>query len=221
MSETIYGSDFARHLPRPLTHDAKMLALARAAAAELLEVSGLAEAALIYPRLSGLPEELIDILAHDMNISWYDYSYHLETKRRVLAEGAGMHRKMGTKGAVERAVAAVHGAAEVREWFEYGGEPYHFKITVDVRRSGLAEGTPRQIEEKMRMYKNLRSRCDGIFYRLGVERAAARAAAAQGMGARLKVKPLLPGGIGAAARPGFAGFLREEACMRIRPREGG
>ena len=51
MSETIYESDFTKYLPQPLTHDPKMIALAKAAANELLEVSGAVEKVLIYSRI--------------------------------------------------------------------------------------------------------------------------------------------------------------------------
>ena len=58
MSETIYESDFTKYLPQPLTHDPKMIALAKAAADELLQVSGAVENVLIYSRIDELPEEL-------------------------------------------------------------------------------------------------------------------------------------------------------------------
>ena len=48
MSETIYESDFAKYLPQALANDVKMVALAKAAAEELLTVSGEMKNVLIY-----------------------------------------------------------------------------------------------------------------------------------------------------------------------------
>ena len=55
MSETIFDCDFTKYLPQPLTHDPKMVALAKAATKELLEVSGVVEDVLIYSRIDELP----------------------------------------------------------------------------------------------------------------------------------------------------------------------
>ena len=66
MSETIYESDFTKYLPQPLTHDPKMIALAKAAANELLEVSGAVEKVLIYSRIVYLPVSFVVILCFYM-----------------------------------------------------------------------------------------------------------------------------------------------------------
>ena len=137
MTETLYDSDFVKYLPQPLTHDPKMIALAKAAAKELLEVSGAVEDVLIYSRIDELPEELIDILAYDMHVDWYDFSYPLAAKRDLLKSSVRVHKKMGTKYAVEKALSALYPESEVEEWFEYEGEPGHFHIVCDVTDSRI------------------------------------------------------------------------------------
>lgn len=217
MSETIYDSNFAKYLPQPLTHDPKMIALANAAEKELLNISGLAKTVLIYPRIDELPEELLDILAYDLHVDWYDYGYTLETKRNVLKSSVGIHKKMGTKYAVEKALSAVYRTAAVEEWFDYGGKPYHFKVTVDIGDMGLSEETTRQIEEKMWFYKNLRSHCDGIFYAISTKRADVKAAGVQELGARLKVKPLLKNSIKAAGQHDIRAATFFAAAIKVKP----
>lgn len=216
MAETIYESDFAKCLPNPLTHDKKIVALASAVSKELLDVSRLSKMALIYPRIDELPEELLDVLAHDLHVDWYDYGYDAETKRNVLKGSVGVHRKMGTKRAVEKAVSDVYGTATVEEWFDYGGEPYHFKIAVGVGEAGVSEYDENKLLEKMRFYKNLRSRCDGIFYGVRMKTAKAKAAAVQKVGMALKVNPLLPEGAGARGSALAYGWVREEGSITIK-----
>ncbi len=164
MSETMYNADFAKHLPEALKKDPKILALAKSAESELLKISGVIDNVLIYSRIDELPENLLDILAYDMHCDWYDYKYPLEIKRRILKSSVRIHKKLGTKYAVERALQDVYNEAKVEEWFEYGGQPYCFKVKVNVGDTGINENTEKDIEEKMKFYKNLRSHCDGIFY---------------------------------------------------------
>ena len=39
-----------------------------------------------------------------------------------------VHSRLGTKWAVEKIITEYFGSGRVREWFEYEGEPFHFKI---------------------------------------------------------------------------------------------
>lgn len=199
MSETLFDADFVKQLPQPLTYDTKMTALAQAAAEELLKVSGLTQKVLIYTNIEQLPEELLDILAYDLHCDWYDCKYPLDVKRKILKNNIKIHRKLGTKYAVERALADVYSTAEVKEWFEYNGNPYCFKVTVNVSKTGIDESTAGEIEAKMKFYKNARSHCDGIYYRMDADPASVTAIANLLYGGNIKVKPLLKDSINAAA----------------------
>ena len=128
MSKTIYNADYSECLPEALKKDPKMVALANATAAALLDTSGIMNSVLIYSRFDELPEELVDILAYDLHVDWYDYSYPIEVKRRTIRDSIQVHRRLGTKYAVEKALGAVYPGTKVEEWFEYGGQPYWFKI---------------------------------------------------------------------------------------------
>lgn len=168
MSETIYDSDFTKYLPQPLTHDPKMIALAKAAADELLTVSGAVEKVLIYSRIDELPEELVDILAYDLHVDWYDYSYPLEAKRDLLKSSMRVHKKMGTKYAIEKALSALYPESEVEEWFEYGGEPGHFRIVCGVTNSRITESYS-DITQAVKLYKRLSAHMDAIVYQAHIK----------------------------------------------------
>lgn len=212
----IYTVNFADYLPAALKHDPKMRAIAEAVTREALTVSGEIKNVLIYSRIDELPEELLDILAYDLHIDWYDYSYALETKRNVIKSSVGIHKKMGTKYAVEKALSAVYRTAVVKEWFEYGGTPYHFKVKVDIGGMGLTEETTRQIEKEMWFYKNLRSHCDGIFYEIRIKRAEIKVTGLHEVGARLKIKPLLENSINKKAIGSVKAYLRGKHTLTIR-----
>ena len=135
MNNDIYSIDFTQIFPTALQHDPKMIALAKGFAAEALKVSGHLNDVLIYSRFDELPEALVDILAYDMHVDWYDYDMPLKVKREVVKNSVRVHKRMGTKYAVETALGSVWPESEVEEWFEYGGEPHHFRIVCDVTES--------------------------------------------------------------------------------------
>lgn len=65
----------------------------------------------------------------------------------------------GTPAAVEELVAIVFGEGEVSEWFEYGGEPYWFKIRTNAL---LTEDMTTYFSEMIRRVKNTRSHIEAI-----------------------------------------------------------
>lgn len=214
--QDIFTVNFADYLPGALKQDTKIRAIAEAVTKEALEVSGEIENVLIYSRIDELPELLIDILAYDMHVDWYDYSFPLKIKRNILKGSVKVHKKMGTKYAVENVLQDVYRTAAVEEWFEYGGKPYTFRINVDVAEWGLTEETSREIEGKMKFYKNLRSHCDGIFYYLGAGSTVVKVSAYAVMGSVLKVKAYTKSKIISSGMVAVAGILKSGSLITVR-----
>ena len=110
-------------LPQALQGDDSIVALAQAISSVLSgrieEINHLR----IYPAIDQLDEPLLDILAHDFKVDWWDADYALEEKRRTLKDSWRVHKLMGTKAAVETAISAIYPNTKVLEWFEYGGSP--------------------------------------------------------------------------------------------------
>lgn len=165
--QDIYTVNFADYLPGALKHDPKMRAIAEAVTKEALTVSGEIENVLIYSRIDELPEELIDILAYDMHVDWCDYSFPLKVKRDILKGSVKVHKKMGTKYAVEKALGALYPQSEVEEWYQYEGQPHHFHIVCDVTENRVTASFQEIINAVM-MYKRLSSHLDEVVYQAGV-----------------------------------------------------
>lgn len=160
----ITAENLLRTLPAVLRNDNKMLALAtgisNALDARLTEIDRIR----IYTQIDALPEELLDILAYDFKVDWWDANYTLEEKRQTLKDSWNVHRTLGTKAAVERAISAVYSATEVSEWFEYGGEPYHFKLLIDATYENVDPVKHKRVIDRIAYYKNLRSVLDEVEY---------------------------------------------------------
>lgn len=129
----------------------------------------------LYPRIDELPEDLLDILARDFKVDWWDVNYSLEEKRRTLKDSWRVHKMLGTKAAVETAISAIYPHTRVLEWWEYGGEPYHFRLDINITNDTINSEKQRRVLERMNFYKSLRSHNDGVTYFVEAKPAIARA----------------------------------------------
>lgn len=142
--------------PAALLSDPHLSALARAMATAFVQLGDDTKRALIYPAISQLPEELLDILAYDFKVDWYDYDYPVEAKRDLIKTNFYVHRHLGTKGAVKAALSAIFPGSLVEEWFEYGGKPYFFRVILDITEPRVSISNE-AIMRAVLMYKSLRS----------------------------------------------------------------
>lgn len=162
MSSSIAKDSLMHVLPAPLSNDKEMRNLAETAASALAALWEKADLPLIYTQIDSLPEELLDILARDFQISWYDYDASIDTKRTVFRDSFYVRRHLGTPAAVQRAISDVYGAGFIQEWFQYGGEPYHFRVYT-TNLSVLQQNR----EKFMRLLdrvKNVRSILENVYY---------------------------------------------------------
>jgi phage tail P2-like protein len=152
----ITAENLLRVLPEVLQKNSEMYALATGIAQQLSTRLSEINMARIYTRIGALPEELLDILAYDLKVDWYDYNYGIKAKRALLQDSFYVHRHLGTRGAVERALSDIYPGTEIQEWFEYGGEPFYFRVILDVTNQRVSI-TQSQIVRAINTYKSLRS----------------------------------------------------------------
>lgn len=164
MSNGITADNLLRTLPSVLQNDKSMQALASSIssvlAARLAEIDLLR----IYTQIDSLPEELLDILAYDFKVDWWDANYTLDEKRKTLKDSWNVHRILGTKAAVEKAISAIYSDTQVNEWFDYGGDPYHFKLLIDATYENVDPAKHKRVLDRVAFYKNLRSVLDEVEY---------------------------------------------------------
>lgn len=134
---------------------------------KLHEIDMMTELCDIYPRIDKLSSNLIDALAIQLHVDFYKTTLPLEVRRTLVKNSILWHMKKGTKFAVEGVVSAAFDLSTVQEWFEYGGEPYHFKITTEcvTTEKGVLDELRRAVDS----VKNVRSWLDRIEFLLHLE----------------------------------------------------
>lgn len=183
--------NLAGTLPPALRSDPSVVALSEALAELLAARPAEIDRLLIYPAIDTLDESLLDILAHDFKVDWWDPEYSLEEKRRTLKDSWRVHKLLGTKAAVETAISAIYPHTTVQEWFEYSGRPYHFKVSINVSNETIASEKQKRVLARLNYYKSLRSHNDGVTYFMRAVDIRGHAQA-KGIGSRMCLRREIP-----------------------------
>jgi len=98
-------------------------------------------------------------LGWQFHIEGWELARTIEDKRRLIKSAIELHKYKGTKYALLKVLEALDLEAQVKEWFEYGGEPYKFKVYVS---SIPSEELWEKLIHLINEYKNERSWLDAI-----------------------------------------------------------
>lgn len=113
----------------------------------------------VYAMIDSAPDEILDLLAVELNTQYYDTSLDIQNKRKLIKGTLTWYLTSGTPSAVEELIAAVFGEGSVLEWFEYGGEPFYFKIFTNAT---LTTESFDKISAMITRIKNTRSHIEAI-----------------------------------------------------------
>lgn len=156
MAKEITAVSMLDILPPNLLRDEKIKTAAEAIDKELQKTADNMKWCLYINRTDDLPEKALDLLAWQWHVDFYEpLGMDIETKRRLIKNSIPWHRIKGTPAAVEQVVSAAFDTSTVKEWFEYGGKPYYFKIiTEDVTTN---TDTIERMKRAIKSVKNTRS----------------------------------------------------------------
>lgn len=159
----VYGMNLRTIFPSSISRDNRVQFTADAISENINSTSGKITSDLIYSRIDSAEDNVLDALAWQFHMDIYDSSLRRESKSALVKGSVKYHRYKGTVFALEEAIKAVSASSNVKEWFAYSGQPYHFKVRTT---------TPfKNAEHVKRLYKaiqdakNVRSWLDGIEYR--------------------------------------------------------
>jgi phage tail P2-like protein len=105
-------------------------------------------------------ETLIDLLAWQFHVDFYEPGLPIEIKRELVLKSLDWHYRKGTPSVVEEIVSTVFTKAEIQEWYEYGGRPYRFRIATEEQMPDVE--SVKKLMRAVNSVKNTRSLLDNL-----------------------------------------------------------
>jgi phage tail P2-like protein len=157
---TIYETSVIELLPENLRNDPDMIAASKAVDLGFLVLVDEAKNITMLPNVRKVSEDVLDHIAYFLKVDFYDRALPLEVKQNLVEDSLYSHQIKGTPKAVELLIETVFDEGDVQEWFEYGGDPYTFRVT-----TANQSATQERAEEFIRAIntvKNVRSRLESV-----------------------------------------------------------
>lgn len=124
----LYESELNKILPDFLKADVRVQAFCYAFDNQIKKILDRCKKIEIWSNLNNVDESLLDYLAAELRTQYYEKDLEVSVKRKLIANTLIWYQKAGTVSAVEELITVVFGEGKTEEWYEYNGEPHHFKI---------------------------------------------------------------------------------------------
>ena len=105
---------------------------------------------------------LLNSMAAEIDCPFYENGMSIEQKRELIAVSDIYNSRTGTTSAVDKLIAAAFKNGNIQEWYEYGGNPYCFKINMDSELSKSEMNDFNYFFSMLRKIKNARSKLEVI-----------------------------------------------------------
>jgi phage tail P2-like protein len=158
MSKTLDEVTLLELLPPNLRGDPDIIAASTAVDSTFKDLVSAISKVFTIADIDNASSEVVDALAIEMRCDFYDQSLPLENRRKLVKNAYLYKFLKGTPFVVQGVVSDAFSNAMVREWFQYNGEPYHFRIVTDDDLQDKASS----VIEAINSVKNVRSYLDGI-----------------------------------------------------------
>ncbi len=165
------GSRFTDIMPDNLKNQPEVQALAYAVGRQIEKLCTYAENSRTYAAIATMPENVLDYLAVELRTPAYDETYSISTKRALIQDTLLFYTQMGTPAAVNRIIEIIFSAGYITEWWEYGGDPHHFKA--HTTNPGITEDDVEEFRRVLASVKRLSSWLDEIILDLSTPAAEA------------------------------------------------
>lgn len=146
------GSRFTDIMPENLASQVETKAFAYAVGRQIEKLCAYSDAARTYAAIATMPEWLLDYMAVELRTPSYDENYSLKTKRELIQGSLLFYTQMGTPAAVNRIIETIFETGYIEEWYEYDGDPHHFRAYV----GDGGEVGPGELEEFRRVLSSVK-----------------------------------------------------------------
>ena len=110
--------------------------------------------------IDNLPPDALPHLAEQYHITGNEGWLQCQTdadKRSLIKKAIELHRYKGTKYALINVLNSLNINGDIKEWFEYGGDPFHFKIDIFLQNYVYTQNVFENLKKMIEEYKNVRS----------------------------------------------------------------
>ena len=156
--------EFLKLLPQFMRNDDAVRGLAAGIDSIIPQLATEIEKLSTWDCIDKLSSAELDELAWELNILWYDASAPIEVKRNLVRDSDKVYKKLGTKWAVENVINTYFGDGYIEEWFQYGGDPGHFRVYSD--NPTLNESKFTEFLNLLNKVKRASAKLDGVYITL-------------------------------------------------------
>lgn len=156
--------EFMRLLPQFMQDDKAVQGLAAGIDSIVPQLAADIEKLSTWDHIDSLSEAELDELAWELNILWYDASATIDVKRNIIRDSDKVYKKLGTKWAVENVINTYFGDGYIEEWFQYSGDPGHFRVYST--NPALSESRFYEFLSLLSKVKRASAKLDGVFISL-------------------------------------------------------
>lgn len=132
MAKEIYDLKLEDIAPENINSDETVKAIFAALNPEGILISDSISEALILSRIDYLSEDILDLLAFQFHVDFYDLAAALDMKREAVKGSVIWHMKKGTEWAILKALSMIGIEGEFLHWKDTGDEPYTFRIKAKI-----------------------------------------------------------------------------------------
>ena len=118
MAKVINNLSLVDIAPSSIVNDKTVSNVIHSLDPELLSVSEAVCEDFIISRISVLPESVLDLLAWQWHVDFYELANNLDAKREMVKNSIEWHRHKGTRGAILKALEMLGVEAKFTAWFD-------------------------------------------------------------------------------------------------------
>lgn len=146
-------------LPSSLA-DEKLLAISDGIDKVLNRINKKIDKCYVYKNLENTYPEIVNEMFWEWHVDYYSEDLTLDKKIKLIRNSYVNHLRKGTPWAVENMLNDILDGYYLLEWFDYGGDPFHFKVVTE--NEILSGQVLANITKAVNITKNIRSHFEGV-----------------------------------------------------------
>lgn len=133
----LYDSNITDILPEALKRDPRVKALGYALSQAMKRTIEYSLKTSVYAAIDTADEDVVDLLAIELQTQYYDVSMPLSVKRDLVKNTLSWYKNAGTTKTLMELIEAVFGSGDIIEWFnDTGADPFTYKIRTEAPITG-------------------------------------------------------------------------------------